>query len=152
MKVLFLLMGALWLTTGITAGPVSAGNLEAVDLSHYRWRHRLLLIFTPSADLPAYQTLLEQLHQERLEALDRDLLVFRLVNQGQSQVDEAKLSPAGAETLRKRLKIPENEFRVVLIGKDGSVKLSAGSADLADIFGLIDSMPMRQREMKERRN
>jgi hypothetical protein len=36
----------------------------------------------------------------------------------------------------------------VLVGKDGTVKLKRqGPTALADIFGLIDSMPMRQREM-----
>jgi hypothetical protein len=122
-----------------------------VDLSSYRWRHRLLLIFTPSADVPAYQALVEKLNQERAEVIDRDLIVFRLVDQGKSQVGKAVLSPQGAETLRRHFGVPKNEFRVILIGKDGGVKLSQRSVDLADVFGLIDSMPMRQREMQEKR-
>jgi hypothetical protein len=37
----------------------------------------------------------------------------------------------------------------VLVGKDGTVKLQReGMTALKDIFGLIDSMPMRRREIR----
>jgi hypothetical protein len=150
MKVLFLVMGALLWTIGIPVGWAGAGNSLAVDLSQYQWQQRLLLIFPP-ADFPAYRAFLQQLDQKRAGVLDRDLLVFRLVNREQSRVEEAELSPADAETLRRRFGVRPDELRLVLIGKDGSVKLSAGAVDLTDIFGLIDSMPMRQREMQEKR-
>lgn len=151
MKVFLMMIGSLLLVTGILASLGNGGNSEAVDLSSYRWRHRLLLIFSPSTDFAAYQTLLQQLHQERTGVLDRDLIVFRLVNQGHSQVGKARLNHQEVETLRRRFGVTENEFRVVLIGKDGGVKLSERSVDLVDVFGLIDSMPMRQREMEEKR-
>ncbi len=150
MKVFLLVMGTLWWAMGITAGSVGAQDSAAVDLSQYQWQQRLLLIFTPAADFPAYQALLQQLDQKCTGVLDRDLLVFRLVNRGQSRMGEGELSPAAAEPLRRRFGVRPDEFRVVLIGKDGGVKLSTGSADLTDIFGLIDSMPMRQRERQER--
>lgn len=151
MKVLLLVMGTLWWALGMTTGLDGAQDLAAVDLSQYRWQQRLLLVFTPGTDFPAYRTFLKQLDQKRAGVLDRDLLVFRLVNRGQSRVGEAKLSPSGAETLRRRFEVRPDEFRVVLIGKDGGVKQSAGAVDLTDIFGLIDSMPMRQQEMQEKR-
>jgi len=40
---------------------------------------------------------------------------------------------------------------VVLIGKDGGVKLSTDSVELADIFSLIDNMPLRQQKRQEKR-
>ena len=39
------------------------------------------------------------------------------------------------------------EFTVILIGKDGSIKFK-GNATLQNIFNQIDSMPMRQYEMQ----
>jgi len=40
-------------------------------------------------------------------------------------------------------------FMVVLIGKDGGEKLRREEgATLGEIFGLIDTMPMRRREMR----
>jgi len=43
-------------------------------------------------------------------------------------------------------------FQVLLIGKDGGVKLrSSGPVSMKDLFGLIDSMPMRQQEMDSKK-
>jgi len=42
-------------------------------------------------------------------------------------------------------------FQVLLIGKDGGVKLrSSEPVSMKDLFGLIDSMPMRQQEMESK--
>ena len=41
-------------------------------------------------------------------------------------------------------------FAVLLIGKDGGIKLSRDApVDVSEITGLIDTMPMRQREERE---
>ena len=47
------------------------------------------------------------------------------------------------------LATPGAPFWIVLIGKDGGVKLRSDDAGLDQIFDLIDSMPMRQAEMRE---
>jgi len=40
---------------------------------------------------------------------------------------------------------------VILIGKDGELKLRKElPVELSEIFSVIDAMPMRQREMRER--
>ena len=52
----------------------------------------------------------------------------------------------------KNLKFFENlylspsEFRLILIGKDGWIKLNTRKTSLEEIFSLIDTMPMRQEE------
>jgi hypothetical protein len=43
------------------------------------------------------------------------------------------------------------DLDVLLLGKDGGVKNVATHLDLANLFRLIDSMPMRKFEMKTRR-
>lgn len=124
--------------------------MDADDLSSYRWRHRLLLIFSPSAQTPDFQQLANQLKQQREGVADRDLLVFSIMSDGQSRVGENVLSKQEAENLRRRFQVTNEEFRVVLIGKDGTVKLSEPAVKLSEVFALIDSMPMRQREMREK--
>ena len=37
--------------------------------------------------------------------------------------------------------------RLILIGKDGGIKLNSRKTSLEEIFSLIDTMPMRQEEM-----
>ena len=50
--------------------------------------------------------------------------------------------------LRKSLGVAEHGFAVVLVGKDGGVKkVWRDTVDPKSIFTIIDSMPMRQKEM-----
>ena len=39
------------------------------------------------------------------------------------------------------------EFKLLLTGKDGKEKLNTHSGDLKAIFSVIDSMPMRKKEI-----
>ncbi len=150
MKYSFMILGSLLILGAAGAAGGKGGDMDAADLSKYRWRHRLLLIFSPSSQTPAFQKLVDHLQQQREGVADRDLVVFSLINDVQSRVEEAVLNRQEAETLRRQFRVGADEFRVVLIGKDGTVKLSEPAVNLSDIFALIDSMPMRQQEMQER--
>ena len=53
--------------------------------------------------------------------------------------------------LREAYDAPPSGFQLLLIGKDGGVKLrSAELVATGELFALIDTMPMRRREMQER--
>ena len=150
MKYSFMILGSLLILGAAGAAGGKGGDMDVADLSKYRWRHRLLLIFSPSSQTPAFQKLVDKLQQQREGVADRDLIVFSLVNDGPSRVREVVLSRQESDNLRQRFRVTADEFRVVLIGKDGTVKLSESAVKLPDIFALIDSMPMRQQEMQER--
>ena len=47
----------------------------------------------------------------------------------------------------ENLSLSPSEFRLILIGKDGWIKLNTIKTSLEEIFSLIDTMPMRQEEM-----
>ena len=50
--------------------------------------------------------------------------------------------------LRRKLRLEQKGFAVVLVGKDGTVKqVWHDPVDPKKIFTIIDSMPMRQKEM-----
>ena len=109
---------------------------HALDLSQYRWKHRILILFAPAASHEPYRVFDERLTHRSGDVLDRDLIVFRVFED-----DEGK-------DLRGRFKPKPGEFTLILIGKDGEIKLSEeNNADLQEIFDLIDSMPMRKAEM-----
>jgi hypothetical protein len=150
MKYLSMILGSLLILGTAGAAGGKGGDVDAADLSRYRWRHRLLLIFSPASQTPAFQELGRELQQLREGVADRDLIVFSLLGDGPSRAGEAVLNRQEAETLRRQFRVKDDEFRVVLIGKDGMVKLSEPAVQLSDIFALIDSMPMRQQEMQER--
>jgi len=61
------------------------------------------------------------------------------------------IDQSSAAKLRDRFGVDKENFRVILVGKDGGVKRSDTTPVKATaLFGQIDTMPMRQQEMQER--
>jgi hypothetical protein len=136
----------------VVAYPAGASESEvggAVDLRRYQWEKRLLLVFAPTHGEPSFQTLRESVAARQSDIEDRDLVVFEMLENGSSTKDGKTLNPAAARLLRERFDVPSGAFSVILVGKDGGVKLERQDrTSLEEIFALIDSMPMRQREMR----
>ncbi len=56
-----------------------------------------------------------------------------------------------AQALRTRYAIKSGEFRALLVGKDGGVKLSSPTPlSSGTLFLTIDAMPMRRDEIRQR--
>jgi hypothetical protein len=109
---------------------------DAADLDGYRWRNRPVLLFAPSADDPGYAEQRAALQAARAGLVERDIVVL-------SDTD-----PAADGALRRRLE--PADFEVLLVGKDGGVKLRRQAPiPPAELFGVIDAMPMRRQEMSE---
>lgn len=107
----------------------------AQSFSDYRWKNRLLI-------LVSNQNETQLVEQKRLfenvanEMNDRDLLLFNL-------------EPNNKE-LKKHYNIEANFTGVILIGKDGGVKLKKPFLiKVSEVFELIDGMPMRRAEMRK---
>ena len=140
---------------------LAASGAWGSDLTAYRWKNRLLLVFASSHTDPGYAQFDRRLSEAQAEVQDRDLVVFRIFEKEPSHVQllqpkqpnqpKQQLSPEEAETLRRRFDIEPGRFTVVLIGKDGGVKMvREHRADLEEFFARIDSMPMRQQEMRDK--
>ena len=133
---------------GIGCGQ-SQGTL---DLGTYVWKHRLLLVFASSNEDGAYQEFIKKLQGQEGELVERDLLVFSIFGRGQSRLGNSVIDPHSAASLREKFSVRPGQFTVVLVGKDGGEKLRRGAAvDIDEVFSVIDAMPMRQREMEERK-
>ena len=122
-----------------------------VDLKAYQWKNRLLILFAPSEDDPVYQSFKEQLERRNQEVQERDLLIFHVPETGEGRVAHLPLNKDQVVFLRKRFSILPGQLIVILIGKDGEVKLRGElPLELSEIFSVIDAMPMRRREIRER--
>lgn len=122
-----------------------------VNLDRYTGKYRLIILFAPSPDDPQYQAFRDQIPNQRDEIIDRDILVFHIFETGRSRTGESFIDSSSAGSLRATFSINPGGFTVILIGKDGTEKWRReGRAELGEIFPLIDSMPLRQREMRER--
>ena len=105
---------------------------------------RTLLIFGPSAQDPRVKQQRAWTDGAAAALGDRDLDVVWVPAQTDSPAEK---------NWRRKLKVGAAEFRAVLVGKDGSVKLSrAEPVPPEEICALVDTMPMRQRELRQRSN
>lgn len=140
---------------------LSASGASGSDLTAYRWKNRLLLVFASSHTDSGYAQFDRSLSRAQAEVRDRDLVVFRIFEKEPSYVRQPQPAPPNppkqqlsaqeAERLRRRFDIAAGRLTVVLIGKDGGVKMVRGRrADLGEFFDRIDSMPMRQQEMRDK--
>jgi hypothetical protein len=62
--------------------------------------------------------------------------------------NQGVLSSSLESDVKALLEQSRPDERVLLIGKDGGIKSRESSLDLDAIFGRIDGMPMRIREMR----
>jgi hypothetical protein len=124
---------------------------DSIDLRKYQWKNRLLLLFAPSPHEADYAKLKQDLSSQAEEVRDRDLLVFHILASGETKLGNVSLSESSGDYLREKFFIKSGVLTTLLIGKDGGVKLrSQGPVELEEIFSLIDAMPMRQREMRDK--
>jgi uncharacterized protein DUF4174 len=123
-----------------------------MDLSRFRGRNRLLLIFAPSASDEGYDRQRDLLERHEAGFADRDLLTLRLFEDGSGDGAGGPVTPEQAATARREFGVGDGRFAVVLVGRDGGAKFRSGEpVPTPDLFARIDAMPMRRREMREKR-
>lgn len=114
-----------------------------------RWEHRLLLISGPEE---AVSQQAEACRAARDGMLERELIVVNSSSDPSELVVGDRKDIPEAPTFRSRFEMPKAEFQVVLVGKDGGVKeRRSNQFDVEEIFAIIDAMPMRMREIRERK-
>ena len=127
------------------------GDELSVDLSKYHGQNRLLIVFGPSAEDVHYKTQMAEMAVDQDGLEERDVVMLTVVHDGVSKEAEEVLTAAQAAALRIEFDVAPDSFMVVLVGKDGAVKLQKDRpVTMRELFDKIDSMPMRQAEMKAR--
>lgn len=115
-----------------------AEGADDFDPSKYKWKKRPVIVYAPddATELLTRQRSLWSGEAGRMGERDIELIVWK----GRDAL------PGKA---RQRYEIDPEKFTVLLIGKDGGVKLREHApVGPKRIHALIDSMPMRQEEMR----
>ena len=108
---------------------------DAVDLSQFLWKKRLLVIFSDSPGDPRFVEQLSLLETRTEDLVERDVAIL---------IDT---DPSAATELREKFR--PRGFMFVLIGKDGSVYLRKPLPwDVREISRSIDKMPLRRQELR----
>jgi Domain of unknown function (DUF4174) len=138
--VLSLLFPVAGFATDATQPPVPAFVQPAgeSDLSEFLWINRPVIVFADTPADPRLQQQIDLLTEGEAVMRDRDVIVL-------TDTDPAAKSP-----LRQKLR--PRGFQLVLVGKDGGVKLRKPFPWSArELSRSIDKFPMREREIRERR-
>ena len=135
------------LSLGLGLGHWHGALAQGFDLDGLRWERRPLLVFAPSAEAPLAVALGAALGRADVGLFARDMIVIEVYGDDSAQADGAPLPTGTAAHLRQRFAVAATDELVVLLGKDGGEKLRTTSPDLDAVFSLIDTMPMRRREM-----
>jgi hypothetical protein len=114
---------------------LQAGEAE---LNQFVWKKRPLVVFADSESDPRFTEQMELLMAAIPELEARDVVVL-------TDTDPSARSPL-------RLKLRPRGFMLAIIGKDGGVKLRKPFPwDVREISRSIDKMPMRKRELREKK-
>lgn len=137
----------------VASSILASQNASAMDLNieDFQWKKRLLLIFSPHRTDPLFNSLANEISSRPGDVEDRDLVIFEILESEDSKTSSGKFERRKSASIRERFEIPNNTFTVILLGKDGGIKLKRDDhVRLEEIFRLIDSMPMRQDEIRQK--
>ena len=111
----------------------------------YKWQNRILVVLND--DIKELNKQKDILDKSRDGLIDRDLIIFGYENLEAPYIQDSQVE---LNTIRKEFSLSKDDD-VILIGKDGGVKKTWKNHVTSDeLFSLIDSMPMRRREMRGR--
>ena len=111
-------------------------------LAEYLWEKRPIVVFASSEKDPRLRLQLASLEARTADLEERDVVVIVDTEPGESR--------ATASPMRKRFR--PHDFTIILVDKDGMVKLRKPDTIDADaLLRMIDRMPTRQEEMRSRR-
>jgi hypothetical protein len=122
----------------LPGGPATA---QADPLAEHLWVARPVIVFAPSDQDPRFQRQMRELESRAEELAERDVVVITDTTPGISRSDTTPL----------RAKFRPHDFNLLIVGKDGEVKLRRpGPVTAAQILRLIDRLPLRQQEIGRR--
>ena len=118
------------------AAMIAAPALAEDDpLAQYLWEARPVIVFADSDKDPRFQRQVAALSALPDDMAERDVVIL------------LDTDPSAESALRKRFR--PRDFQILLIGKDGQIKLRRPHPITAeDLNRQIDRMPMRRREME----
>lgn len=127
--------------TVATDGTQPALIREAADLTldQFQWTARPIVVFADTPADPRFHEQINMLKAGMGDLVARDVVVL------------TDTDPTAASPIRQKLR--PRGFQVVLVGKDGDVKLRKPLPySVREITRTIDKMPLRQQEVRERRD
>lgn len=123
--------------------------LSANPLQDLQWKNRILIIQTDTT----LKTISLLLKEQENALNDRDLITINLSKKSTKLTNGVELSEKERAALRSKFKLTNSKkSQFILIGKDGGEKTrQSNTLNLQELFALIDTMPMRKAEIRNKK-
>lgn len=133
---------------------MACSNIDIPQLmERYLWQNRVLILFAPTPDDPAFQNQKEIITNHSDGMMERDLIIVEALYRHYVSLEGEKQPHIAAEHFYKNYDTPTESFSYILLGKDGEEKKRGTTPVSAEeLFNIIDAMPMRQKEIKNKLN
>jgi len=114
----------------------------------YLWEKRVIILFTPNTQNADYVAQKETLDNNQDGLLERDVIIIDVVDFNFVSFNGEKQPHIATKHFYQAYNVPADRFSLILLGKDGEEKLRRDqTVPMQELFGIIDAMPMRQREI-----
>jgi hypothetical protein len=124
---------------------VSSQVFAMNSLSDLTWKKRVIIVFADAGD-KRLERQVKILTDRRPELEERDLVVISVTND-EASTAFGNVAKPDAAALRDEAGVKKGSFQVILVGKDGGIKLRSDTVvPYVELFDVIDRMPMRQAE------
>ena len=115
--------------------------INSSPLEKYLWKNRVVVTFSPSKNNTERNYFVNSINRNLCKFNSRNIIHIDFIfNENDQEIENF-------ESSFENISLSSSEFRLILIGKDGGIKLNSRKISLEEIFSLIDTMPMRQEEM-----
>ena len=115
--------------------------INSSPLDKYLWKNRVVVTFSPSKNNTERNYFVNSINRNLCKFNSRNIIHIDFIfNENDPEIENF-------ESSFENISLSSSEFRLILIGKDGGIKLNSRKISLEEIFSLIDTMPMRQEEM-----
>jgi len=130
---------------------LSPVSVAAPDTQQALWEERLLVLAAPAATDALVIEKQARLAVRGDAIEDRRLRIYELYAD-QGRIDGEPLTAKQLRDLRRHFGLTADSRELILVGLDGGIKRRDRlDTPLRDVFLQIDSMPMRQQEIENRR-
>jgi len=131
--------------------PFGTPAMAADSITALIGKKRPILLFAKSRSFAGLDKQVDLLRDYRPDLQERDIIVLTTISNQETSaaVGYLPISRGTARQLKRRFEPDLKGLTVILVGKDGTEKARWNHAvEPQIIFDLIDSMPMRQDEMR----
>lgn len=133
-------------------------STNAQDLSKHQWNDRILLVLSEDFEngkIPLeYFNQIKELNKNHDGLKDRKTVVYSVLPteyQFINPINHKETDWIKSDSLFVSFNQEKEPFKVILIGLDGTIKLTRTDFfSSKELFAIIDGMPMRKAEMKSR--